>query len=63
MDDDFTDELVSLLNTHNLDTRTNIPDFILADALVKHLENIEDTNNRAAVWRGDKTEVPIDRQT
>lgn len=48
-DNDFLDELVSLLNRHCIENRSNTPDFILAEYLMDCLRSWE----VAVVKRGD----------
>jgi hypothetical protein len=41
----FKLELAMVLSNNGIDTRLNIPDYILAKHLFNHLKNIEDMNN------------------
>lgn len=39
----FRDELQILINKHGIENRSNTPDYILADFLIKCLHNYEET--------------------
>ena len=52
----FEQELSSLLNKHNWDTRTNAPDFILADHLAGELRNLAALNDRSKKWHWSESE-------
>lgn len=38
MNDDFRRELTELINRHSLENKSNTPDFVLADFLIRCLE-------------------------
>jgi hypothetical protein len=54
----FRQELEDLLYKYNLDTRTNIPDFILADFLVDNLDAYVRLRDRTESWF-EGTEDPL----
>lgn len=48
----FVRELTRLLNRHSVDSRTCIPDFILATAVVGFIDNIGATMSSREMWNG-----------
>lgn len=55
MDDEnlsFEQELSNLLNKHSWDSRTNVPDFILADHLTGELRNLSALIGQNDKWHG-----------
>lgn len=47
----FEQELSSLLNKHSWDSKTNVPDFLLADHLILHLRNLQHLDKANKEWR------------
>jgi len=48
----FEKELESLLNKYSKDSSSATPDFILADYLVRCLDNFKDTTKQREQWFG-----------
>lgn len=48
----FKTELTALLNRHCIDNHTATPDYILADALVDHIDSIATMNGSRDEWHG-----------
>lgn len=52
VEETFEEELRTLLNRHSWDTRTNVPDFILADHLTGELRNLSALVKKNDEWHG-----------
>lgn len=50
-DREFVKELEQLLNKHGIDSRLNMPDFILAELTARHLLALQYANSATATWR------------
>ena len=48
--DRFRSDLISLINSHSLENRTDTPDFILADFLMGCLESYESAIENCYDW-------------
>lgn len=59
-DNEFKVELTRLLNYHNQDTKSQTPDFILADFLTDCLAAWTNAVNRREEWYGRKTSSAVD---
>jgi len=51
---EFRKELEHLINCHSAENGSDTPDFILADYLVKCLDNFDQTIQARKKWYGDK---------
>jgi hypothetical protein len=58
----FREELTHLLNRHSKENGSGTPDFILADFLIKYLENFDALMSSRAQWRGESVELPALQQ-
>lgn len=47
---DFRSELKQMLNRHSMDNGTNTPDFILADYMIRCLDNFTETTQAREKW-------------
>lgn len=54
----FEQELVALLNKHNMERYSGTPDWILANFLVGTLRQFDCAVKIRANWRGESTELP-----
>jgi len=50
---EFMRELSALLNKHNIDSLTTIPDYILAEHIGVNISVLADTMQRTATWKGE----------
>ena len=50
---EFEKELEALLNKHGWDSKCNMPDFILAFSVARHLDTIRIANKLAEQWEGN----------
>lgn len=50
----FRAELRELINRYSMEIPSNTPDFLLADYLIRCLNNYELTVLSASLWKGDK---------
>lgn len=51
---DFRSELKSLLNKFNIEGASNTPDHVLADYLIRCLDNFTETTQNREAWYGVK---------
>ena len=51
---DFKEKLTELLNQYGLDNLCNMPDHLIADSVVRHIENIAETTNANMDFHGWK---------
>ena len=49
-------EIEGILNAEGVDNRLNIPDFILADFVMRSLDTLNITNNKSKKWHGETAE-------
>jgi len=57
MEKTFKEDLLTLLNTHSAENRSNTPDFILAEYMLTCLNAFDDAvNNRAKWYEHNKSE-------
>jgi hypothetical protein len=54
----FRNELERLINCHSVENGSNTPDFMLADYLMRCLENYEQTIDAREKWYGRPNESP-----
>ena len=59
MSDEFRTELTALINKHSLEGRSNTPDFLLSEYLMRCLWAYEETTMRAADWRRAEREDTV----
>jgi hypothetical protein len=48
---EFARELSSLCNRYSLDVELNIPDFLIAEYLISHIESHKDMMKNLRIWR------------
>ena len=51
---DFRSELKQLLNKHNIEGGSNTPDHVLADYLIRCLDNFTETTQSREAWYGTR---------
>ena len=56
--EDFQKDLVGLLNKHNIESRTDTPDFILAEYVVENLGALEHHHYAKKCWLSPKVRKP-----
>lgn len=57
---DLSDELASLLNRHCRENVSNTPDFLLAEYMMRALENFELASLAREKWYGKSLEIKFD---
>lgn len=55
MNNNFVKSLENLINTHGIDSKLNIPDFLLADHLNKYLNCLRYLQVQNSAWHGIDT--------
>lgn len=55
--EEFYIELKSLINKHSVENLSNTPDYILAEYIIKSLENFELTSNKRLRWHQGNLKV------
>ena len=53
-DNDFRSELKALINKHSMENSSNTPDHILADYLIRCIDNFTETTQSRESWYGVK---------
>ena len=51
---DFKEKLTALLNQFGVDNDCNMPDYLIAESVIRHLMDIADTNRGNMAWHGWK---------
>jgi hypothetical protein len=49
----FEKELTAVLNSHSIDALCNIPDYLLAEYIVRSLDSLQKMNRATTIWRGN----------
>lgn len=61
--DFFRSELKQLINRHSIDNELNTPDWLLAEALVRCLDNLADFSGAQAKWELETGRARIEPET